>query len=95
MLDTRPHAVRSPLTFAGSGDSAARLWKLQGEFAEVLKTAQVYVRHQGKEHFITDDPTDTLNYPTDSPRANEPRYVWKDRGDGVLYGYLKSNSLDV
>ena len=30
----------------------------------------------------------TLLFPTDHPLAGQPRYEWKDRGDGVLYGTL-------
>jgi hypothetical protein len=85
-----PDAIRAPIGFAGPGDSYMRLTKLQDEFAKVLKVARVYVRHQGIEHFLTGDPADTLLFPGGSARSGESRYEWKDRGDGVQYGYLKA-----
>ena len=88
----RPDAILAPLSFAGPGDSYTRLSKLQDEFAGVLKVARVYVRHQGTEHFITGNPADTLQFPSSSTRSGEPRYEWKDRGDGVQYGYLKTDA---
>jgi len=92
MSDTRPHAIRVPLSFAGAGDSYSRLTKLQGEFAGVLGVDRVYVRHQGSEHFITGDPADSLNFPSGHSRSNEPRYDWEDRGDGVSYGFLRAKA---
>lgn len=88
----QPDAVRVPLDFAGPGDSYVRLSKLQDGFAGVLKVTRVYVRHQGTEHFLTGDPGDTLQFPASSARSGEPRYEWKDRGDGVRYGYLKNDA---
>ena len=90
MLDRKPDAARSPLGFAGPGDSLSRQLRLQAEFAPILNVPRVFVRHQGTEHFITGDPNDTLLFPNLGPRAGEPRYEWHDRGDGVHYGYLKS-----
>jgi hypothetical protein len=87
-----PDAVRSPLRFAGSGDAASRLATIIAEFSGVLRSPQLFVRHQGSEHFITASPADTLNYPSDGPKSGEPRYDWSDRGDGVLYGYLKTDA---
>lgn len=87
-----PDAVRSPLPFAGAGGSHARLAKLQAEFSPVLKVPQTYVRHQGTEHFITGRPGDTLNFPSHDARSGLPRYDWVDRGDRVLYGYLKPDA---
>lgn len=92
MTDPKPDAVRVPLSFAGAGDSFARLSRLQGEFAGLLQVERVYVRHQGSEHFLTGDPADTLNFPGDSPRAGEPRYRWEERGDGVSLGYLRTEA---
>jgi hypothetical protein len=89
---TKPDAIRSPLGFAGPGDSFARLSRLHAEFAVIFDVSRIYVRHQGAEHFITGDPADTLNYPSDGPKSGEPRYEWKDRGDGVHYGYLKADA---
>lgn len=89
--DSFPDAVRSPLRVAGSGDAASRLATLYAEFAGILRAQKVFVRHQGNEHFITSSPTDTLNHPSNGPRAGEPRYEWRDRGDGVLYGFLKAD----
>lgn len=87
-----PHAVRSPLSYAGAGDSYARLSKLQAEFAPVLGVSRVYVRHQGTEHFVTGDPDDTLNYRSHGTRSGVSRYEWEDRGDGIHYGYLKPDA---
>lgn len=87
-----PDAVRSPLPYAGSGDSHARLAKLQSEFSPVLKAPRVFVRRQGTEHFISGSPDDTLNFPNHDPRSGVARYDWKDRGDGVFYGRLKPDA---
>ena len=87
-----PDAVRSPLPYAGAGDSHAKLSRLQTEFSRVLDVPAVFVRHQGSEHFISGDPADTLNFTARGSRAGEPRYEWEDRGDGVLYGYLKRDA---
>jgi hypothetical protein len=87
-----PDAVRSQLSFAGSGDSQARLARLQAEFSSVLKAPQVYVRHQGTEHFISGGTGDTLNFQSREARSGVSRYDWSDRGDGVLYGYLKPDA---
>jgi hypothetical protein len=86
--DRPPDAVRAPLRHAGEGDSFTRLARLQSEFSGVLGIPTVFARHQGTEHFISGRPDDTLNHPGHGPRSGEPRYVWRDRGDGVLYGYL-------
>lgn len=58
----------------------------------VLRSPHVYVRHQGTEHFISGRPGDTLNFPSHDPQSGLPRYDWSDRGDGVLYGYLKPDA---
>ena len=86
--DTRPDAIRSPLTHAGTGDVTTRLGRLQKEFSEVLGGPRVFVRNQGPEHFISCDPRDTLYHESLSPKAGLYRHDWEDRGDGVLYGYL-------
>jgi hypothetical protein len=88
MLSNNPQAVRSPISYAGSGDSLARLSRLQSEFSKVLDASHVFVRLQGSEHFITGSPTDTLSFPSPHPRSGQARYEWHDRGDGVLYGCL-------
>jgi hypothetical protein len=87
--DRTPDAIRSPLSYAGAGGSHARLARLRSEFSPVLKAPRVFVRLQGSEHFISGSPTDTLNFLSHGIRSGEPRYVWEDRGDGVLYGFLK------
>lgn len=88
---TRVDAVRSPIGHAGSGPSSARLGRLGADFAALLGMDRVFVRHQGGEHFITAHPDDTLHFPRTDPRSGEPRYRWEDRGDGVFYGYLRSD----
>ena len=90
MSDPKPGAVRSPLAFSGPGDALSRLMKLQAEFSPVLGAPRVFVRHQGTDYFISGDAADTLYEVSHGPRAGEPRYDWRDRGDGVLYGYLRS-----
>jgi hypothetical protein len=82
-------AVRSPIGYAGPGPSSARLGRLGSEFAGLLGTDRVFVRHQGGEHFISARPDDTLMFPSTDPRSGESRYRWEDRGDGVSYGYLR------
>jgi hypothetical protein len=84
-----PDAVRSPLRFAGAGGSHARLARLQFEFSAVLGVPRVFVRNQGTEHFISGSPSDTINHPSHDARSGASRYVWEDRGDGVLYGYIE------
>ena len=83
-----PDAIRSPLNYAGTGDSFMRLSRLQDEFSRVLNVTQIYVRHQGYEHFITGKSVDTLNISSSESQSGGPRYRWEDRGDGVFYGYL-------
>ncbi len=87
--DTTIDAVRSPIGYAGAGRSSARLLRLGSEFAALLGSERIFVRHQGGEHFITARPDDTLMFPRTSPRSGESRYRWEDRGDGVSYGYLE------
>jgi hypothetical protein len=91
MVPTTPDAVRSPLTYAPLGTSFSRLTTLQAEFSQVLGVSHVFVRHQGAEHFITGHEADSLNFPSVSSRAGQARHDWYDRGDGVLYGYLKTD----
>ena len=86
MTESIPDAVLVPLGHAGPGDAASRLARLQVEFAEVLRVARVFVRHQGHAHFITGSPADTLLHPQAHKRSGRPRYEWSDRGDGVSYG---------
>ena len=88
MNPSNPDAIRSPLNYAGSGDSYMRLTKLQNEFSKILNVPRIYVRHQGYEHFITGKPSDTMNRTSDGSPSGGARYPWVDRGDGVLYGYL-------
>ncbi len=92
MLDSTPDAVIAPLGYAGAGDAATRLAKLQVEFAAVLRVPRVYVRHQGTTHFLTGCPTDTLFFPQSHARCGRPRYEWTDRGDGVSYGRFKADA---
>jgi hypothetical protein len=87
-----PDAIRSPLPYAGAGDSFTKLAKLQSEFSLELRVPRVFVRHQGTTHFISGKSDDTLNFPSHGRRSGESRYTWEDRGDGVLYGYLKPNA---
>jgi hypothetical protein len=91
MHATRPDAVRSPLTYAGPGDSFTRLSTLHAEFSGVLLVDHTFVRHQGIDHFITGNASDTLNFTSLSARSGQTRYTWVDRGDGVLYGYLTTD----
>lgn len=79
-------AVLTPLSYAGPGDAASRLARLQGEFAAVLGVPRVFVRHQGDSHFLTGDPRETLFFPPGDPRSGQPRYTWTDRGDGISLG---------
>jgi hypothetical protein len=88
---TAVDAVRTPTGYAGSGPSSARLGRLGSEFAPLLGTDRVFVRHQGGEHFISGHPDDTLHYPRADPRSGESRYRWEDRGDGIFYGYLRAD----
>ena len=86
MTETKPDAVQAPIGYAGAGDAATRLGRLQAEFAPMLRTGRVFVRHQGASHFVSGSPDDTLLFPPASPRSGQPRYEWTDRGDGVSLG---------
>jgi hypothetical protein len=81
-----PDAILAPLSYAGPGDAAARLAKLQAEFSTVLQVPRVFVRNQGTLHFVSGSPTDTLLFPKTDQRSGRARYAWTDRGDGVSYG---------
>jgi len=84
-------AVKAPIGYAGSGPSAERLGRLETEFSGLLGNGPVFVRLQGGEHFITAHPDDSLQFPRSGTRSGESRYRWKDRGDGILYGYLNDH----
>ena len=88
MIEIPPDAIQAPIGYAGAGDAATRLGRLQTEFAPVLRTARVFVRHQGASHFVSGSPDDTLLFSAASPRSGQPRYDWTDRGDGVSLGRL-------
>jgi hypothetical protein len=92
MSDFIPDAVLAPLSYAGPGDAASKLANLQSEFAVLLQIPQVYVRHQGRSHFLSGSPTDTLLFPQSDERSGRPRYVWSDRGDGVSYGRFQAHA---
>ncbi len=87
---TRPKAdaILSPVGYAGVGDAAIRLGRLQAEFAPLLQARRVFVRHQGASHFVSASPDDTLLFPQAGTRSGQPRYEWTDRGDGVSLGRL-------
>jgi len=92
MADFIPDAILAPLAFAGSGDAATRLARLQAEFSSLLQVPRVFVRHQGTSHFITGSPDDTLLFPQSHERSGQSRYQWFDRGDGVSYGRFQGNA---
>ena len=92
MADFMPDAILAPLSYAGSGDAATRLARLNAEFSALLQVPRVYVRHQGTSHFITGSPTDTLLFPQSHERSGLPRYEWTDRGDGISYGRLQAHA---
>ncbi len=83
-------AIRVGVKHAGAGTAAERLGKLTALFATTLGASRVFIRNQGGEYFITADSADTILFPGASNRSGEPRYHWESRGDGVHYGYLKS-----
>jgi hypothetical protein len=91
MADFMPDAILAPLSFAGSGDAATRLARLNAEFSALLQVPRVYVRHQGTSHFITGSPTDTLLFPQSHEHSGLSRYEWIDRGDGISYGRLQAH----
>ena len=88
MTDYTPDAILPPIGHGGAGDAATRLGRLQAEFAPLLRTDRVFVRHQGASHFISRHLDDTLLFPCTSPRSGQSRYEWADRGDGVSLGRL-------
>ena len=92
MADFIPDAVMVPLSYAGPGDASTRLARLHVEFSAVLQVPRVYVRHQGRTHFITGSPADTLFFPQTDTRAGRPCYAWADRGDGVSHGRYQADA---
>ena len=92
MADIIPDAVLAPLSYAGSGDAATRLARLQADFSAVLQVRRVYIRHQGTTHFLSGSSTDTLLFPQSDPRSGRSRYTWTDRGDGVSYGRYRADA---
>lgn len=84
-------AARAPIRFSGEGTASARLERLRAEFVPLFGggAGPLFVRNQGGEHYVTARPDDTLEFPRSGPRSGESRYVWEDRGDGVLYGRLR------
>lgn len=50
-----------------------------------LKRGKGHCRNQAGFVFVTGDPTDTLLFPTDHPRAGEERYEWVE-GEGEIKG---------
>jgi hypothetical protein len=92
MADIIPDAVLAPLSYAGPGDAATRLGKLQAEFSAILQVPRVYLRHQGTTHFLTGSPHDTLLFSQSDPRSGRSRYTWTDRGDGVSYGRFHADA---
>ena len=88
MPELESDAILSPIGYTGTGDAATRLGRLQAEFAPVLRTKRVFVRHQGTSHFLSGSPDDTLLFPQANLRSGQPRYEWTDRGDGVSLGRL-------
>ncbi len=83
-----PDAIQAPIGYAGAGDASTRLGRLQAEFAPMLRTKRVFVRHQGASHFVSGSADDTLLFPQAGLRSGQPRYEWTDRGDGVSLGRL-------
>lgn len=66
---------------------------IKREFAPVIGAPVVYSRHYGaNQRFVTASPGDTADFPIGHPKARESRYVWTDRGDGVLYGSKKADA---
>ena len=88
MTQLGPDAILAPVGYAGPGDASTRLGRLQAEFAPLLQTRRVFVRHQGTTHFMSASPDDTLLFPQAGPRSGQPRYEWTNRGDGVSLGRL-------
>lgn len=88
----KPDAIRTPLTFAGSGSSHEKLSHLHSKFSEILGVEKLYVRHQGTEHFITGDPLDSMLHRSDSPNAGRERYDWKPVANSVYFGYRTNDA---
>jgi hypothetical protein len=88
--DRKPDAIRAPLSVANADNPVERTHQLQAHFAPVLGVEVVHIRHQGADYFITGDAADRLQFPVGDPREGQPRYEWKDAGDGVKHGFLRS-----
>lgn len=58
----------------------------------MLRAKVVFVRLQGNEHFISRTQSDTLHFVNHGPRSGSSRYDWEDRGDGVYYGYIRTEA---
>ena len=87
----RVDAIMVPVGYPGQGSSRERLARLAREFAPLFDGRPLMCRQQGTSHFLSPDSNDTLLYPTHTHSAGQPRYEWRDRGDGVRYGVLKSD----
>jgi hypothetical protein len=83
-------AVFLPPHYGKGSTLDSKLNAINAEFLPILGCKRLYVRQQGANagSFVSGNPNDPLNFPTDHERMGEPRYEWTDRGDGVRYGTL-------
>lgn len=83
-------AVLCPRHYPPGKADMARHYALRDEFAPLFGGGLIYTRHQGTHHSLVTPFGDGDDQPryfwTTHPRANQERYEWTDRGDGVLYG---------
>ena len=90
----KPVAVQYPVGRIGRRPPGQWLNDIKAEFGPLLGVERVYSRDQGSFKFLSGDPADTLYFPKGHHRSGESRYDWKDRGDGVMYGYLVPDDDD-
>jgi hypothetical protein len=85
-----------PDTFLQSSNNWKNVATMQVEAAKLLGVDpdSVFVRPQGMVRIVTASPHVKLTHPRESDYFGH-RYSWKDRGDGVILGYLTQEALQA
>lgn len=90
MADGKPDAVIVPDSWRQGKTSLDRVSAVLDKVEPILG-CKGHIRRQGDYLFITGDPADTINHPTDHYQAGFPRYRWEEQeGDmkGMRFGTL-------
>lgn len=81
-------AILCPQAMPKGHDETSRLLWIKNEFTPVLGSKRAHARKVEGMFLITKDGLGDRYYAKNHPSAGEERYVWTDRGDGVMYGTL-------